>query len=131
MNEPRIRIQNLSKVSLSIEAGSTADRFELTPQPVPHEIIFGIGAGGLSPFEFQIGGLSVGDELVMQVAGEGCRVFGPGQAPPVPLGAGGGDVFLRVRVTAVTRAGDREIVKAMAEMAACSDCGGDCCGHPH
>lgn len=132
MNQPIHRIENLSKVSLSMEVGTTADRFELTPQPVPHEFIFGIGAGGLSPFEFQLGGRSVGDEVVMHVAaGELCRIFGPGQAPPLLQGAGTEGFFLRVRVTAVTRAGDREIVKAMAEMAACSDCGGDCCGHLH
>lgn len=132
MDQPPNRIENLSKVTLELELGSASDRWDLTQGPLRHELIYGIGSAGLTPLEFQLGGLAEGDETVMTLRPEDlCRCFGPGQVPAglqIPIG---GAVHLRARVVAVGQADSREVVKALAAMAACSGCGGDCCGHDH
>jgi hypothetical protein len=132
MNQPIETIDNLSMVSLAIEAGTVAGARDLTPEPVIHEFVFGIAPEGLSPFEFQLAGLAEGEEIAMTVRPQEIGAFfGPGRSPVAPQIFGPEGFHLNVRVLGVTRAESREIVKAMAEMAACSDCGGDCCGHDH
>jgi len=132
MDQPFNRIENLSKVTLELELGTASDRWDLTQGPLRHEFIYGIGPAGLTPLEFQLDGLAEGDETVIYLQPEEfCRCFGPGQALAGLQILAGGAVYLRARVVAVGQADSREVVKALAAMAACSGCGGDCCGHDH
>jgi hypothetical protein len=125
-------IDTLSKVTLDLEAGTAPGSWDLTPRPERFEFIFGIGSSGLTPFEYQLAGLSEGEAVTMPVKqSEAWQFFGC-LRPPIPQLAGNNEVFfLHARVLRVARAESREVVKAMADQAACGDCGGDCCGHSH
>jgi len=132
MDQPLKRIEHLSKVTLELQLGTASDRWDPTQESFRHEFIYGIGSGGLSPLEFQLAGMGEGDETVMHLQAEDlCRCFGPGPMSADPQIPAGNAASLRARVIAVRPADSREVVKAMAAMAACSGCGGDCCGHDH
>jgi hypothetical protein len=60
------KVENLKKVSLRLEAGTTAYRMDLTPAVLEFEFIFGIGSGGMSPFEYQLVNKAAGEEIVIR-----------------------------------------------------------------
>jgi hypothetical protein len=125
--DPQI-VDNLCKVTLQVEAGTESDRMNLTPEPVQYEFVFGVGATGLTPFEFQLASRAPGDVVRLQVPpyrwGDYFRHLAlPGLLPS----ASATEVFLKVTVTSVRAAAGREVVKALAEMAECGGC--DCGGH--
>ena len=132
MNHAAAKIDNMTKVTLSLEAGSSAEAVDLTPAPVTFEFIFGIGSQGLTPFEFQVAGLAEGEVVVIPVKQSEAGPFFGFHRPPILQWTEGQEVFyLTARVLRVAQAGSREVIKAMADMTACNECGGDCCGHSH
>ncbi len=123
------RVDQLSAVTLRLEAGTSPERMDLTPEPVGADFIFGIGGDGLTPFEYALADKAPGDEVLLQVVGgEAPATFGHLMSM---LPAAGGDFYLKARVEAVRPAEGREVVQAMASLAACGDgcCGDFCCGH--
>ena len=115
------------KVDLTLRAvvpGAT----ENTEQTASVTFIYGIGMSGLTPFETALSGKTRGDCLTLDVSSEqfgeffghlGCSLLQaiPAQPP----------WRLLITVDSLTRAGDRELVKAMAGME--GGCGGGCgCG---
>jgi hypothetical protein len=123
-------VDNLCKVTLQIEAGTALDRMNLTPEPVQYEFVFGIGAAGLTPFEFQLASKAPGDVVRLQVPshqwGDYFRHLSlPGLLPS----SSPTEVFLKATVTSVRAAAGREVVKALAEMTECGGCDCGCGGH--
>ena len=71
------RVDQLTAVTLRLEAGSSPERMDLTPDPVGADFIFGIGGDGLTPFEYALADKVPGDEVVLRVAGgEAPATFG-------------------------------------------------------
>jgi hypothetical protein len=125
-------VDNLKKISLSIEAGSTPRDMNLTPQPIACEFIFGIGPSGMSPFEYRLAGKKAGDSLLLPLAGAESQHFFEHIVVPIEhLFENRGAVYLKFTIVNATAADSREIVKAMAQTAHLGEdgCGGGCgCG---
>jgi hypothetical protein len=121
------RVENLRMVTVSMEAGVTAEKMDLTSTPQEWEFVFGIGSEGLTPLEFELSGKNVGEEVLMHVKREDLAEIL--QHAPIPrfwLSRPLEGCWLKLRVVGVREADQREIIKALAELAAC---GSQCCGH--
>jgi hypothetical protein len=123
----RDRVDNMTMVTVSMEAGSTARTMDLTPTPQECEFVFGIGSGGLTPLEFELAGKHIGEEVLMHIRRE--DLADTFQHVPIPsfcLSNTLDGCWLKLRIAGVREADQREIIKALADMAGC---GSDCCGH--
>ena len=121
------KIGPLKKVTLSIEAGTTPGSMDLTPQPSLFEFIYGLGTKGLTPIEFQLADKTVEDEVRLQINGEQIpQVFQHLILPPINISGDVDAFYLKFRILEVIPAEQREVIKALSEIA---DCGDDCCGH--
>ncbi len=118
-------ITNLSKISLALAAGETAEAARAADASDPMEFIFGIGIEGLTPFELELADKREGDEVVMRVErGRMNELFGH-LVCGIPVAAGGGDFYLKAQVKQVGPSDSREVVRAMAGMTECGcGCGG-------
>jgi hypothetical protein len=121
------KVGNLRKISVLLQAGTRPETMDLTGEPIPYDFIYGVGTRGLSPFEFELANKAGGDEMVLPVNTEEmpdffCHHFIPKLAIPE-----GVEIFyLRIRIVGVSSPDQREVIKAMAEAAACES---GCCGH--
>jgi hypothetical protein len=121
----------LKKINLALSISSSEALIDIIKIPQPMEFIFGLGADGLTHFEYLLAGKQVGDELIFPVK----KIDGHHQfahlyrfLPRFPVDAD--PVFLKITVEDVSEPTQREIVKAMAESAACgADCGCGCGSH--
>jgi hypothetical protein len=130
MDNTKMVVDYLKKVTLELEAGSQPDDTDLTNGPVKHTFVYGVASDGITPFEraFFLG--AEGDSHTFDIQGENARnTLGHlrsallGQLPVSP------PFFLKARITQIAQAGNREVVRAIA--ATINDCsnGGDCgCG---
>ncbi|MFO7714399.1 hypothetical protein [Desulfosarcina sp.] len=127
MSTPTHTIENLMKVSLNLAAGNaptgeTAD--------TPFTFIYGVGPAGITPFEKALFGRGVGESVTFDIApGDYCTTVGHLELPLREQTGIAAPDSLRVTITAVVRAKDREVVRAMAAGGSCSDCGCGCGGH--
>jgi hypothetical protein len=127
METKNIKIDNLLKVALILEAGTSRDNFNLLAEPEKMEFVDGVAACGITPFEKLLYLKTAGDELITAVdlkkPGE---FFGP-LPPDMPDRLQGrGEIFIKVKINSVRRPEDREVIKALASG---GGCGGDCgCG---
>jgi hypothetical protein len=124
------KIEILKEVTLSIQAGTSQDAMNLKPKYPKIEFIFGLGPKGMTPFEFELGDKAEGDSIVFHLKKEDVYSFFEHLNPPImDLFEDRPDVYLKVTIEAVTSAENREIIKAVAAMAAHGGCGCDCgCG---
>jgi hypothetical protein len=121
------RVDNLRMVTVSIEAGKTAGTMDLTPTPEKCEFVFGVGSQGLTPLEFELAGKNVGEEVLIQIEGDGLwDIFQHVPTPSFLLAQPPNGCWLKLRIVGVREADQREIIKALADLAAC---GSQCCGH--
>jgi hypothetical protein len=94
--------------------------------------IYGIGTTGMPPFECLLAGKGEGDKVTFRVAKtEANDFFGHLTPPFAALFDRHGDVFCQARVVRIETPEARDVVKAMAEMAAGGhgsrcDCGCGC-----
>jgi hypothetical protein len=117
----------LKKISLLLEAGTGPDKRDLTAEPTPFEFIFGAGSQGLSPFEFQLADKEEGDGLSLHIRGEELSgLFQHLLIPSLRIPESISAFYLNVQIVKVSEADPKEVIKAMAEAAACGD---RCCGH--
>jgi hypothetical protein len=92
----------------------------------PFEFIYGIGTGGLSPFEVHLSGQKAGHEHAFSLNRKELDGFFQHLAAPLFLYDVPETFTLKVRVVHIAQADQREVIKAMAEA---SSCGSHCCGH--
>lgn len=124
------KISALKKVTFSFTAGTQMGQNDLNPESSTFDIIYGLGVEGLTPFEFQITDKSEGDSICLRLdSHEVCRTFQHITLPHFNAPDANDPVFLQFQVEKVVEADSREIIKAMAEMSACSGDSCDCCGH--
>jgi hypothetical protein len=123
-------VENLKQITLSIQAGTSKDTMELTPMYPKIEFIFGLGSQGMTPFEYELVGKAEGERVLLHLSNENYYRFFEHLNPfLMDLFKGRHDVYIEVTIDAVTPADNRNIVKAMADMAAHSGIGCDCgCG---
>lgn len=120
------KVEPLKKVTLTVEAGASPEAMNLTPAPKSFDFVFGVGAEGLTSFEYGLAGKSEGEEALIRLKPEEVRslpvnIF----APFSPTPPGGGDLYVKATVVRVLPAENREVIRAMAGS---GGCGGDCCG---
>ncbi len=127
------KIENLSRIFLSIRVGTSADASDLSSEPIKSDFIFGLGTAGLTPFEYELSEKSEGDELNLQIRTEDMpQIFEHLRIALPPL-ASGASYHLKLRIDSISKASASEVVKAMAELAGCGghDCGCGCGGCEH
>lgn len=126
MLDRRDQIAHLKKVTLLLWAGRSAEAMDLLSGPHQMEFIFGIGPGGLTPFECEMAGHRVGDAVHMAAGPAGIHdLFGHLAVLLPGLPAGEDRIHLQLRVGRVAEAGPKEVIRALAELASCGD---HCCG---
>jgi hypothetical protein len=120
-------VDNLKKITLTIEAGTSANKMDITARPQSMTFVYGLGTTGLTPLEYALADKSTGDVVLVNIRpGELARTFGHLQPPFETKLDVTAEVHLRVRVDKVKPAEDREIISAMAAAAECGcDCGCD------
>jgi hypothetical protein len=128
------KVENLKKITVTFEAGTSPDSMDLSPQYPRFEFIFALGQEGMSPFEYELVNKAEGEEVLLHINKHTFYTFFEHLSPPMgDLFDGRDDVFINAKIAAVASADNRDIVKALAEMTAHSgggcDCGGGCgCG---
>jgi hypothetical protein len=124
------KVENLKKVTLSLKAGTSQDTTNLTPKQPELEFIFGLGSGGMTPFEYELVDKVEGQSVLIHLKKESFHSFFEHLNPPLmDLFDGRNNIYLKVKIDAVAPAENREIIKAMADMAAHGGAGCDCgCG---
>lgn len=123
-------VENLTKVCLLIEAGTTADSMDLTQTALEYEFIFGIGSGGMCPFEYQMVNKAAGDEIGIQLNKEERYRLFEHLSPPIENLFENHDVLhLRIRILRIEKPENTEVIKALSKMTShhhdC-DCGCGC-----
>lgn len=124
------RVDNLKKITLTIEAGTSATAMDITDRPQSLTFIYGLGTAGLTPLEYALTDKSTGDVVLVSIRpGDIVRTFGHLQPPFNTQIDDTAAIHLRVRVDEIIPAEGREIISAMA---AAAECGCDCgCGGKH
>ena len=124
------KVENLKKIAISIQAGTSQDAMNLTPKYPGLEFIFGLGSGGMTPFEYELVDKTEGQSVLIHLRKEAFHSFFEHLNPPLmDLFDVNDDIYLKVKVDTVRPAENREIIKAMADMAAHGESGCDCgCG---
>ncbi|MGD9413493.1 MAG: hypothetical protein PVJ18_01015 [Desulfobacterales bacterium] len=124
------KVENLKKVKLSMEAGTTAEHMNLIPQALEFEFIFGIGPAGMCPFEYQLVNKNKDDIVTLHLRKEEAHHFFGHLHLPLPnLLDKNNSVFLKIAILKIEQPDSKEVVKALAESAAHSggcDCGCGC-----
>jgi hypothetical protein len=127
MNEGQRTIGPLKRISLLLEVGTGPDLTDLPAEPIPFDFIFGAGSQGLSPFEFEVAGKKEGDSLSLRIRrDELSDLFQHLLVPFFAIPESTRILFLKAKIVKVIEAEPKEVIKAMAEAAACGD---HCCGH--
>jgi hypothetical protein len=128
------KVENLKKITLTFQAGTSADEMDLTPKFRRFEFIFALGPEGMSPFEYELVNKTEGEEVLVHIQKQAFYTFFEHLDPPIwDLLNGRDDVYLKAKIVAIAATDNREIVKALAEVTAHGgagcDCGGGCgCG---
>ncbi len=133
MDKKKSEIGNLKRVTVSVHAGTTPDSNNLTPVPIEYEFIFGLGASGMTPFEYELNGKHEGDHLKFALRAEDIPMFFEhiGIVLP-PLPANSDMYYLNIIIEKIVAVSISEVVKALAGITGCGgghDCGCGCGGN--
>ena len=124
------KVEHLKKITLSLEAGTSLQNMDLQSGSSEWEFIFGLGAGGMSPFEYELFGKGEGDDLLIHLTKERAPVFFEHlHLPLANLFKDRNEIYLKLKIQKIHPADNTEIVQAMADMTArCHgwDCGCGC-----
>ncbi len=121
------KVEVLKKITLSVETGTGTDSMDLTPQSPQFEFIYGLGTSGLTPFEIQLADRTVGEEIQFHMRRDEIPQFFQHLVLfPLNLPEDVDSFYLKLKIKSVLQADQREVIKALAEIANCEDF---CCGH--
>jgi hypothetical protein len=123
------KVELMKKVKLKFQVGSVAGAADLSLPRDDFNFIFGIGSGGLTPFESLLDQHTATETIAFRLAGSEADLFFGHLAPPLgSLFDGRQEVFFDVRILEIETPEPREIIRAMAEITA-HDHGAGCdCG---
>ncbi|MEJ2170382.1 MAG: hypothetical protein P8X90_33200 [Desulfobacterales bacterium] len=122
------KVENLKKVTLNFRAGTSADAMDLIPKNPEFSFIFGLATEGMTPFEYELVDKSEEEEVLLRIKKNAFNRFFEHLSPPLgDLFEGRDEIYVRARIAAVADAENREIVKAMADIADMAAHGGSGC----
>jgi len=108
-------VENLTKVTLRLQAGTTADHMDLTPTALEFEFIFGIGSGGMCPFEYQLVNKAAGEKIVIQVKKEELYPLFEHLRPPIMnLFEEHDGLHLKIKILRIEKPENTEVIKALS-----------------
>jgi hypothetical protein len=124
------KVENLKKVKLSMQAGTSTERMDLTPTALEYEFIFGIGPAGMCPFEYQLVNKNEGDIVLLHIKEEEIHPFkGHLKLPFLDLLDENNSIYVKAKIVKIEQPDSKEVVKALAEStshAGDCDCGCGC-----
>jgi hypothetical protein len=124
------KVENLKKITLKLEAGTSPQNMDLRLDKPEFEFIFGIGISGISPFEYELVDKTEGQEVLIEIKKENISNFFEHLPPPIiPLDDDIEGFFLKIIIQQIAPVDHREIVKALADLTAHGhgcDCGCGC-----
>jgi hypothetical protein len=125
-----MRMQTVEPMQKVIVAMSAGRGPEDEPYPLSEaraEFVYGIGTGGMTPFEYLLAGRAQGDRVHFWLERSDQQRFFAHLPPPALFPAAGHErVYVTARIERIEKAQSREIIKAMAEAAAQGGEGCDC-----
>jgi hypothetical protein len=123
-------VQPLKRIRVALKAGWTDAEMDIPLPDAEIAFIFGIGSGGLTPFECLLNDRLENGTIAFRVAGSEAGLFFGHVAPGLARRfESGNEVHFTARIVAVETPPPREVIKAMADMAghgAGCDCGCGC-----
>ncbi len=124
------KVENLKKITLSYQAGTSRDTMDLTPKHPEFKFIFGLAPEGMTAFEYELVEKVEGDNVLLHLKKDDLNRFFAHLNPPIwDLFDGRDEIYLNVKILEISAAENNEIVKAMADMTAHGGGGCDCgCG---
>ncbi len=124
------KVEPLKKITLTVRAGTSPGNMNLTSQFPQFSFIFGLAPEGMTPFEYQLVEKVENDEVQLHLKKNSFGNFFEHLNPPIwDLVKDRDEIFLNVKIAGISKAENREVVKAMAEMAGNGGGGCDCgCG---
>jgi FKBP-type peptidyl-prolyl cis-trans isomerase 2 len=124
------KVENLKKITLSFQAGTSPEKMDLTPKYTEFQFIFGLAPEGMTPLEYELVEKVEGDDFLLHLKKKDLNRFFAHNNPPIwNLFAGLNEIYMKVKVLEISDADNRKIVKAMADMTAHGGGGCDCgCG---
>ena len=126
------RVENLKKINLKLQAGTSPQDMDLSPDNPEFEFVFGIGPAGISPFEYELVDKTEGQEVLVELKKENLAQFFEHLHPPsIQPASETQSIFLKISIRKITSVDDREVVKALADATAHGpgcDCGCGCKG---
>lgn len=124
------KVENLKKITLKLEAGTSAQNMDLKLDNPDFAFIFGIGPAGITPFEYELADKTEGQEILIELKKKNMAMFFEHLRPPtIHTGNDVKTLFLKVNIQTITAADQREVVKALADATAHGhgcDCGCGC-----
>ncbi len=119
-------VDHLTKVKLNLRSETQQTGENLASTVISYELVVGVGSQGYSPFEYELIGKKIGDTLQLNIeAGKINEFFEHLHIPSGIDRESTKPVHLHVKIDQIDIPDQAEIIRAMAEGAACSD---HCCG---
>ena len=123
------KVELMKRVKLTFQAGSAAGAADLSLPRADFTFIFGIGSGGLTPFESLLYQHTETEKIAFRLAGSEADLFFGHLAPPLgSLFQGRHEVFFDVRIVGIETPEPRDVIRAMAEITAHGHGAGCDCG---
>jgi len=124
------KVEGMKRVSLELRVGTSAENMDLVPERPSFEFIFGVAPEGMTPFEYELLEKKAGEEVTVALRKQEYEEYFEHLQPPIMnLFDGREQLFLRVKIVSIGNPESREIIKAMAEIAAYREGGCGCgCG---
>ena len=120
------KVEHLNRLHLAIEAGTSEENMDLTPDVISYELVTGIGPQGYSPLEFELLGKKKGDTLRLSIPRGEFNTFFEHLGIPLDLATAAADpVYVKIHIHEITIPDQTEIIRAMAGLSACGE---HCCG---
>lgn len=120
------KVEHLNRLHLAIEAGTSEENMDLTPDVISYELVTGIGPQGYSPLEFELLGKKQGDILQLSISRGEFNTFFEHLRIPLDLATITADpVYLKIHIHEISIPDQTEVIQAMAGLSACGE---HCCG---
>jgi hypothetical protein len=123
------KVELMKRIKLTFQAGSAAGAADLSLPCADFTFIFGIGSGGLTPFESLLEQNTATETIAFRLAGAEADLFFGHLAPPLrSLFDSRQEAFFAVRIVGVETPEPRDVIRAMAEITAHGHGAGCDCG---